>query len=314
MTIAERLRGVAWLGQRQSITVLPAVASLQTGRNRQRRAPAAKPFLAFANPLLVGESGQDQRAFERKACAGQRTNIAAAVTRRSSPAGAALTGSIDIEALRRATPLPETADEVCAVASALGATDTDVYLGARATVGTIKQLAQTGALAGYRVIHFATHGLVAGGPSAIERALADPAILLTPPPSGTVGRALAADNGLLSAPEIAALDLNADWVVMSACNTAAGSATQAEPLAGLARAFFHAGARALLVSHWEVDSGAAVKLTTGAFDALTRDPRLSKAAALQASMVAVLASADPREIHPAYWAPFVVVGESGGPQ
>jgi CHAT domain-containing protein/tetratricopeptide (TPR) repeat protein len=312
-TIAERLRGVAWLGQRQPVTVLPAVASLATGRIRQRGAPAPKPFLAFANPLLLGETGLDRSAFEKQACPGGRTSVIAAVTRRSATAGTAFTGSIDIEVLRRAPPLPETADEVCAVALALGATDTDVYLGARATVGTIKQLAQTGALAGYRVIHFATHGLVAGGSSAIERALADPAILLTPPPSGTVGRALAADNGLLSAPDIAALDLNADWVVMSACNTAAGSATHAEPLAGLARAFFHAGARALLVSHWEVDSAAAVKLTTGAFDALARDPRLSKAAALQASMVALLASTDPRETHPTYWAPFVVVGESGGP-
>ena len=92
----------------------------------------------------------------------------------------------------------------------------------------------------YRVIQFATHGLVAGDLSG----LAEPALVLTPPRVPTE-----ADDGLLTASEIAALRLNADWVVLSACNTAAGTGQGAEALSGLARAFFYAGARALLVSH-----------------------------------------------------------------
>jgi hypothetical protein len=74
------------------------------------------------------------------------------------------------------------------------------------------------------------------------------------------------DDGLLTASEIAQLKLNADWVVLSACNTAAGDSPGAEALSGLARAFFYAGAWAQLVSHWAVDSKAATRLTTSTFD------------------------------------------------
>jgi hypothetical protein len=67
------------------------------------------------------------------------------------------------------------------------------------------------------------------------------------------------DDGLLTASEVAQLKLNADWVVLSACNTAAGEKPGAEALSGFARAFFYAGARALLVSHWRIDSKAAIR-------------------------------------------------------
>ena len=69
------------------------------------------------------------------------------------------------------------------------------------------------------------------------------------------------DDGLLTASEVAQLDLDADWVVMSACNTAAGASKSAQALSGLARAFFYAGARALMVSHWAVNSEAATRFS-----------------------------------------------------
>ena len=77
----------------------------------------------------------------------------------------------------------------------------------------------------------------------------EPGLILTPPKEQTD-----LDDGYLSASEVAALKLDADWVILSACNTAAGGAEGAEALSGLARAFFYAGARAMLVSHWSVDS------------------------------------------------------------
>ena len=77
----------------------------------------------------------------------------------------------------------------------------------------------------------------------------EPGLILTPP-----AEASEEDDGYLSASEIAGLKLDADWVILSACNTAAGGAQGAEALSGLARAFFYAQARALLVSHWEVNS------------------------------------------------------------
>ena len=112
---------------------------------------------------------------------------------------------------------------------------------------------------------------------------------------------------MLTASEIATLSLDADWVVLSACNTASGSTVGAEALSGLARAFFFSGARALLVSHWAVYSDAAVKLTTRTFAAMKRNPALGRAEAFRQSMLTLIKEGRP----PAYWAPFVIVGEGG---
>jgi CHAT domain-containing protein len=74
---------------------------------------------------------------------------------------------------------------------------------------------------------------------------------------------------------VAQLRLNADWVVLSACNTAAADKPGAEGLSALARFFFYAGARTLLVSHWSVDSQAASRLTTSTFAIVKADPKLA---------------------------------------
>src|SRR5262249_25557310 len=107
---------------------------------------------------------------------------------------------------------------------------------------------------------------------------------------------------------------DADWVVLSACNTAAADGTPgAEGLSGLAKAFFSAGARALLVSNWSVESRSAVKLTTGAFDALAKASGIGRAEALRRSMLRLLADKNhPEYAHPMFWAPFVLVGEGAG--
>lgn len=151
-------------------------------------------------------------------------------------------GAVDTADLRTWAPLPETADEVSDVAHELGVDPaTHVYLGAAATEANIKELSQSGTLAKDKIVHFATHGAVAGDRSgALE-----PGLILTPP-----DKASDTDDGYLSASEVATLKLDADWVILSACNTAAGDARGAESLSGLARAFFYAGARSLLVSHW----------------------------------------------------------------
>jgi CHAT domain-containing protein len=118
------------------------------------------------------------------------------------------------------------------------------------------------------------------------------------------------DDGLLMASEISELKLNADWVLLSACNTASGQKLGAEGLSGLARAFIYAGARSLLVSHWQVDSDAAAKLTTGVFAALKRDPSIGRAEALRRSMLKLASDTSrPYYSHPAFWAPFSLIGE-----
>jgi CHAT domain-containing protein len=209
-------------------------------------------------------------------------------------------GLANVSHIRQQIPLPETADELCAVASDIGADLNDIHLGAHATEHEVKAMSERGELARYRIVHFATHGAMAGELSASS----EPGLILTPPDTASED-----DDGYLSASEIAGLKLDADWVILSACNTAAGQASKAEALSGLARAFIYAQARALLVSHWAVDSNATVKLITTAMRAIASDKTIGRAEALRRAMLALIDGGEPREAHPSAWAPFIVVGE-----
>src|SRR5262249_22560504 len=206
--------------------------------------------------------------------------------------------AIDRVKLSQSLPrLEETAGELKAVAERLGASPRDIHLRSAATETAVKRAS----LADYQVVYFATHGLIAGEVKGLD----EPALVMTLP---KVASEL--DDGLLTAGEVAQLKLNADWVVLSACNTIAGEKPGAEALSGLARAFFYAGARALLVSHWAVDSAAATRLTTSTFDILKTDPKLGRAEALRRAMLAYLAdTSSPRNAYPATWGPFEIVGE-----
>jgi len=117
------------------------------------------------------------------------------------------------------------------------------------------------------------------------------------------------DDGYVTASEIATLKFDADWVVLSACYTGGGSGESAEALSGLARAFFYAGTRTLLISHWDVDSDAAVALTTRAFAELTSNHDIGRAEALRISMRELLEKGKPYQVQPSEWAPFAIVGE-----
>ena len=129
------------------------------------------------------------------------------------------------------------------------------------------------------MVYFATHGLVAGD----IKGVSEPSLALSLPQQPS-----ALDDGLLTSSEVAQLKLNADCVVLSACNTIAGDRPGAEALSGLARAFFYAGARSLLVTHWAVVSEAATRLTISTFDRLKADPGMGRAEALRHAMLAYL--------------------------
>ena len=110
--------------------------------------------------------------------------------------------------------------------------------------------------------------------------------------------------------EVLGLKLDADWVVLSACNTAGPDGSLGgESLSGLTRAFFYAGARTLLVSQWTVASDPTVELTTGIFSVTAREPGIGKAEALRRSQAGLRAKA--ATAHPLFWAPFVLVGDGG---
>jgi CHAT domain-containing protein len=278
-------------------------------------------MIGFANPLLDGNQRhprygeyfkmQAKAARNETGCAAtprQRTAALRGIGRSPSPLPQSA-GLASLAHLRLQTPLPETADEVCDVARSLGADVSDMRIGARATETEIKRLSAEGELEKYRIVHFATHGLLAGQLSGTR----EPGLILTPPKMAS-----AQDDGYLSASEIAGIRLDADLVILSACNTAGGSGEgeAAEALSGLARVFFYAQARALLVSHWDVDSLAAVKLITGAIHAIVKDKSIGRAEALRRAMLATMADTTRPKTwvpasHPAVWAPFVLVGEGG---
>jgi CHAT domain-containing protein len=279
-------RDAAWLFRRQAVTVLPSVASLKALRSTARADHGSKPFVGFGDPL-----------FRDGAPAGNQRGVA---RNRGYNEFWTARGTVDRGRLAQLSPLPETADEIKDIAAKLGASPGDIYLGKAASETTVKNTP----LSDYRVIYFATHGLFAGQVTGIG----EPALVLSIPPTPT-----AVDDGLLTSSEVAQLKLNADWVVLSACNTMAGDAPGAEALSGLARAFFYAGSRALLVSHWAVDSNAATQLTISTFDFLTRDPSIGRAEALRRAMLAYLDDAKEEKLtNPAYWGPFSMVGEGGG--
>ncbi|NVN88269.1 MAG: CHAT domain-containing protein [Rhodopseudomonas sp.] len=273
-------KSVAWLIRRHALSVLPAVSSLVSLRRVADTRRAKIAFAGFGDPNFNGDSGAMRGV--------KLTNLLRG-------------GDAAAEGLHSLPRLRETADELRAEAAALGAPASAIHLGAEASVTTVKRTN----LASTRVVAFATHGLIAGE----LPKLAEPALALSPPAHPTTD-----DDGLLRASQVSQLKLDAEFVILSACNTAAPDGTPgAEGLSGLAKAFFYAGARSLLVSHWPVDSAAAVKVTTGAFRALTVDRSIGRAEALRRSMIAMIDNAPENsyDAHPLAWAPFVLAGEGG---
>ena len=299
-------KSATWLIRDHPLTVLPAVSSLKALRSVAHPSAATKPLIGFGNPLLIGnpkvagDAARARLAREKRSCSGiaaQQPNPFSR-TYRGVTSLVMRGGRADVKHILRQEPLPETADELCAVARDLGADPDEIRLGTRATEAEVKKLSASGELAQYRIAHFATHGALAGEINDTS----EPGLLFTPPV-----RANAEDDGYLSASDIAGLKLDADWVILSACNTAAGNAKGAEALSGLARAFIYAHARALLVSHWAVDSNAAVKIITGTMRRFAAGG--SRAEAIRQSMLALIDEGESFEAHPSHWAPFIVAGE-----
>jgi CHAT domain-containing protein len=287
----KKLKDVDWLVRSHAITILPSVASLKTLRGGSPTSPAAKPMIAFADPVFSKFAKREARQ-QWVATRGMTSFV---------------TGTqIDISKLAENLPqLPSTRHEVQAIAKELRVDPSDVQLGLDATVTAIK----SAKLDQYRIVYFATHGLVAGDLEKFAKGKIEPALALSIPDMPDDF-----DNGLLSASEAAQLKLNADWVVLSACNTAAEETPGAEALSGLARAFFYAGALSLLVSHWEVDDQVTAELMSKIFLLMRENPKLSHGEALQQAMLAAIDNArTDEERNPRFWAPFVVVGEPAKP-
>lgn len=274
----EALRATAWMIRDHALTTLPSVEALGVVRGLPPLPEPKLAFVGFGDPALEGGS----------------TLLAL-----SRGAGVMNRGLANVSQLRRLPALPQTRAELKAIAETLGADRSELILGEAATETAVRKADLEGA----GVVAFATHGLLSGEIAGLD----EPALVMSPPDLPSV-----ADDGLLTASEIVDLRLGADWVILSACNTAGGERPGAEGLSGLARAFLFAGARSILVSHWPVRDDAAARLTTATFAELAGGRAHGKADALRRAMLALMADTrDPTLAQPSAWAPFVVVGEGG---
>jgi tetratricopeptide (TPR) repeat protein len=297
------LMAAPWFADRYALITLPSVSSLRA-LGALKAPPAREPLAGYGDPVLGNPGLGDQTAHAAPAVARGGLRVFRSV-------GADGMGLADPAVLRQGlAPLPGTRAELLAMAAALGAPASALHMGPQATEAAVKASPD---LPRARVVIFATHGLLPHALKGIE----EPGLVLTPPAVATSD-----DDGVLTASEAARLSLSADWVILSACNTAAADGTPgAESLSGLAKAFLYAGAGALLVSHWQVGDEVTAALTVQTIALQQADPKLTKAQALQAAMRAVrtgvlpdgkpLAGWQPIWAHPGSWAPFVLVSAGG---
>jgi CHAT domain-containing protein len=295
-------RKVAWLARTHAITTVPSAASLRT----LRRLPAAprnrENLIGFGDPLFNAEQAAEQGAAAVKTA--EVTTRGVPIRLRAAPR-TRTADSADIGMLPR---LPDTADELKSIALALEADPSKIlHLGKDANERTVKGTD----LSRYRIVAFATHGLVPGELDGLTQ----PALALSAPAvADTDG------DGLLTMDEILSLRLNADWVVLSACNTGSGAGEGAEAATGLGRAFFYAGTRALLVTNWSVHSDSARELVTDLFRRQGGASKVTRAEALRAAMMAMLDTGSYKDAsgkvlfsyaHPLFWAPYTIIGDGG---
>lgn len=257
------------------INYLSSASLLKTLRDAKiwRKTTAQHPLLAFADPVYDAQAQGSVRGLDTLRVETYNTLMRGGFTR-----------------------LPETADEVKAIATVLGASEQSepVQLREQANREKLMQLNAEQRLDDYEYLVFATHGILPGD---IDR-VAQPALVLSYPEQG----------GLLTMSDVFQLQLNAKLVSLSACNTGMGVNVDGEGVLGLTRAFMYAGTSTIAVTLWSVESLSAKELDIGLFEALKAGE--SPAQALRTIKLRMLRG-EKGELyrHPYFWAPFVLFGD-----
>ena len=290
-------KSVPWLTREIAVSQLPSVTSLTSLRALPVGNPNRKSFIGFGDPYF---SAKQEKAAVGPVITTQLATRGVPLNLRSAPKTSGVS-SAELALLPR---LPDTKNEIEDIAKVVGASNDDIYLNQKASV---KQVMNTD-LSNRKIVMFATHGLVPGELDGLTQ----PALALSSPE--VTGDK---DDGLLTMDKVLTLKLDADWVVLSACNTATGEGAGSEAISGLGRAFFYAGARALLVSNWPVDSAASRSMMTDLFTRQQQTKDISKAELLRQAMLNQIDQGGMKQgntlkyayAHPLFWAPFIVVGD-----
>lgn len=270
----EALRETPWLIRTHAIAVLPSVAALRTLRQilPVERVRARQPLLSFIDPALPGP--EEQGATE--------------LSVRSA------TFAFDRE-LAQLRPLPFARREGEALRALLGADRDWMFVDTAASKAQLRLLSDTGRLADARVIQFATHGF----PAMPFDGVVEPMLVLA--------QGLDTSETVLLASEVAELRINADWVILSGCNTASPGGSGGG-LSGFTEAFIAAGASALLVSHWRVDDPSVARIVPQTIRHAFHSGH-SRAEALRLAMLELLDDEDFGAAHPGFWAPLTLIGD-----
>ncbi len=275
---ASALADAPWLMRLFTIAHVPSASNFVSLRKIAGGSRATQPWFGFGDfrPVTLAQA---QASFPGATC------------------------SDSAQLLSQLPLLPYATKELAAARDILGANAGDELVGPAFTAPAVLKTS----LKQYRILHFATHALL---PTDLH-CQTQPAIVTSAPAGATN-----AMGALLTSSDVVKLNLDADLVILSACNSGGpGGTTAGESLSGLARAFFYAGARALLVTHWSVNDQVAAYLVADTLRRMRSNPALGVAGALRDAQLAMLAEAGkalPAEIaHPFFWAPFAVIGEGG---
>jgi len=262
---AERWRDLPWLIRGKTVTVTPSASVLDRVRGREHRS-VGDSWLLVGDPVLV--AGSEAGILARAAGAGDLPS------------------------------LPHAAEELAGLARLAPADHCRVLAGQGATVPGLRAAATVGS---FRLVHFATHGLLN------EARPRYSGLVLSPDP-------VSGDEGFLTVSEVLGLPLACDQVVLSACSTALGQEISGEGLVGLTRSFIFAGARSVVASLWDVSDEAAARFMADFYGRLT-DPAVDRAEALARTKRALiqgggnLPESGAVAAHPAFWAAFVLSGD-----
>jgi CHAT domain-containing protein len=272
-------RTAAWLPRSFALSLLPSVRSMFQLRAHFSQSRAREKFLGIGDPDFQG-APQSSTQISMRSLVSAR-------------------GIGDPSAIAELPRLPESADELRTVAEALGVSQRRLLLGRNASERALRKHP----LDDYQVLSFATHAVVANE----MEGLTEPAIVLSPGEEDTNPR----NDGLLTATEVANLTLDANLVILSACNTAAADGHIAgRGLSGLADAFFAAGARAVAVTQWAVFSNVAQHLGAGLITQSVKSIHVGVSEGLRRTMVDYLSSVSEDHLaHPRFWAAFYIAGD-----
>lgn len=311
-----QFRKTPWLVRKLAVAYVPSISALVTLRSLPAIKGRRDPFIGFGDPDFgasadrstaaapganrsIGKIVSSTRNLKISHAPKWDENITSADAVPATPVGAQGTPML--------IPLPDTRDEIIAIGTALAADmQRDTFFGAQANRRNVIDAD----LKHRRVVAFATHGLIAGDLPGLDQ----PALALAP----RAGKDIY--DGLLKLEDILKLSMDADLVVLSACNTAAADGSGAEAVSGLGRGFFYAGARAVLATHWPVETVSARDLVTHLFERYAKDNKLTRAKALRLAMLDLIdkgVSLDGRNkpeysyAHPVFWAPYALYGDPG---